>query len=205
MSTSKEVVMPELEFEQKYILDPRREEDILRAIHQPNSKIIVIRQFYEDGGRYRCYNDGTDLICTRENKRGLKLNTPYSVSLEEEPERISLDKFNDKWATSKRRLTKVRHQFPGMLNQQVMVDLFYEPACDFGIYAAVAEVEAMLTEDTKILYLDLELPIYLRDFLLKTIDARDSSAKVFKSTNMTEDNIEVVQRALEELYEHKPL
>lgn len=207
--------MPELEFERKYVLDTRRADDIAKALVEngPNFHVVMIRQYYDGDTRYRCTYNGGMFTCVREKKRSLKVNTPYSVSLEEDPEPINLDQFNDgwdRWPGSSARLRKCRHLVDGAPGQKVMVDFFMDPTCrlDEGNiqppYAVVAEVEIVLTEDSKVLFLELDLPIYLRDFLLKSVDARDVSAKAFKSTNMTESNIPAIQRALVDLYEHKP-
>jgi len=192
--------MPELEFEQKYVLDARRETEIINSLNQLNCKIRVIRQFYQNGDRYR----RIDAMNFKENKKSLKLNTPYSVCLEEDQKPIDASEFWSKWAIAKRRLYKVRYEVASDLDQKLVVDFFKRPG-NLKPYAIIAEVEVMLTETTQVLYLDLQLPIYLKEFLLKTLDARDESSKPFKNTIMIESNIEAVKQALEQLYVENPL
>jgi len=202
--------MTELEFEQKYLLDQRQTNEIDRILKSRSDlKVVGIRQFYNGSeNRYRSKYDfetRQDTV-TKEKKTKIKIDAPYTVSLEDDPEPVSLDEFNRKFDASKRRLTKIRYIVNGTpIGHKVMVDFFLRPDKRVlmepdNCYAIMAEVETVLDGDTKTLYLDLALPIYLEPFLLKMIDSRDSSAKDFKSANMTEDRIGDLEQALAKLY-----
>ncbi len=203
--------MPELEFEQKYLLDPRQTEAIDRVLKSRSDlKVVGIRQFYNGSeNRYREKYDfqTREEIATKERKTKIKIDAPYTVSLEDEPETISIDEFNRKFDASKRRLVKIRLIVNGTpIGHKVMVDFFIRPGDKklmdpHNVYAIMAEVETVLDGDTKTLYLDLALPIYLEPFLLKKIDSRDPSARDFKSANMTEDRVGDIEQALAKLYE----
>lgn len=198
---NKYMPVSELEFEQKYLLDPRQAVAIVEKIGtRSDVKRLSIRQFYnKDGLRYRHLSSVSGEECKVEKKRSLKLGTAYSVNVEDQPTIIAIDEFERKWERSKRRLSKARFEFSGTpIGHTIMVDCFLKPG---GTYAVVAEVETIINAETKTLFLDLALPIYLEKFLLKKIDARGPEAKIFKSANMIDTNIEMIEQAITDLYD----
>lgn len=202
-----------LEFEQKFVLDLRRHEEIRAELgHRMwdgiSGKITSIRQYYdENGDRYRASvhgDDPPDLI--RELKKKVNIGSKYSISLEQEMPPITLEEFEKGWKKNEtRRLQKVRHTVPGHRpGHKVMVDFFYtrDPAKNGDCYAVIAEAETVLTTTTEALYLDFSLPIYLERYCLSVVDNADPAMKVFRSANMVDvpEKIEEVKRAISKLY-----
>jgi hypothetical protein len=202
-----------LEFEQKFVLDLRRHEQIKaelahRVWDGVSGKIVSIRQFYdEDGDRYRVSVHGNDAPSyIRETKRSVKIGAPYSISLEQE-KYVSDEDFEKGWEKNKtRRLQKTRYTVPGhRQGHKVMVDFFFTKDINHNddCYAIIAEAETVLKPDTQTLYLDFCLPIYLERFSLIIVNDSDPAMKVFKSANMvdTPEKIEQVRKAISKFYE----
>lgn len=207
-----------LEFEQKFVLDLRRHEQIKaemghRMWDGVSGKLMSIRQYYdEDGDRYRSSVHGTDAPdIIREDKKGVKIGARYSISLEhdksaEKP--VSLEEFERGWKKNEnRRLQKIRYTVPGhRQGHKVMVDFFYtnnsDPNDAEECYAVIAEAETVLKPDTEALYLDFSLPIYLERYCLHIVDDSDPAMKIFKSANMvdTPANIDQVKKAISQFY-----
>lgn len=211
--------MSNLEFEQKFILDLRRVDELVydmteRSLYLPGHEIKLIRQLYDDNGyRYRVTDqtasDGKRLerIYERENKRAIKLDVTYAINVED-PDTILAEEFNERWGRAKKRLQKIRHEIPGRYPDQIiMVDFFYTLDGPYtknsDIYAVVAEVESMITSETETLYLDFSLPIYLEQYSIKRVDQRDPEMKIFRSANMvdTPESIKALRGAYSRLYE----
>lgn len=204
--------MSGLEFEQKFVLDPRKAAEIrseLSARIWPGKSgyVSAIRQFYDkDGARYRscfCHHTGTTTFLL-ETKKSFKIGTTYSITLEQD-QTVSEETFERGWEKYRSsRLQKTRFTLPGRYpDHQIMIDFFYMDNQDKEIYAVIAEAETMLTPDTTTLYLHFSLPIYLERYSLLTVNDTDSNMKIFKSTNMVDqpENIEAVKRAISRLYD----
>ena len=203
-----------LEFEQKFVLDLRRHEEIkLELSHRVwdgvSGKVTFIRQFYDENGeRYRSSvhgSDAPDLIC--EVKKKVNIGSKYSISLEQEMPPITPEDFEKGWKKNEmRRLQKIRYTIPGhRAGHKVMVDFFYRGPDAENIdecYAVIAEAETVLKPDTEALYLDFSLPIYLERYCLVAVDNSDPEMKVFRSANMVDvpEKIEEVKRAINKLY-----
>jgi hypothetical protein len=200
--------MSKLEFEQKFVLDLRREDEIheylLARITVPGAAVLGIRQLYDDNGyRYRATVRGSETIYVRESKRSIKVGTKYSVSVEDDDE-IMPAEFEDRWFRAAKRLQKTRFELAGRYpDHKIMVDFFFSRKHHERAYAIVAEAETMLTADTEYLYLQFGLPIDLEKYILKTVDERDPGTKCFKSANMidTPERIAAVLEAYSRLYE----
>jgi hypothetical protein len=204
--------MSGLEFEQKFVLDNRKAEEIMRllvdrAVAGDPHSILHIRQFYDkNGDRYRATSTTAGYQkYVRETKKSIKIGTPYSICVETE-EDVTREVFEIGWEKNKsRRLQKERFTLPGKYNNHnVIVDFFFtrEHKVDTNVYAIIAEDETMMNPETIDLYLRFGLPIYLEGYILKTVDDSDSTNKVFKSANMvdTPEGIGAVTKAIEKLY-----
>ena len=183
--------MSGLEFEKKFVLDTRLADQIkndlmLRVTKEPPYMVSGIRQYYDkDGDRYRSMFQGDEITFVKEPKKGVKIGTHYSISIEASAIPVSSDFFEEGWIKNKtRRLQKSRFTVPGNHpDQKIMVDFFF--SCDHRqpveFYAIVAEIETMLLPETETLYLDFQLPIYLARYSLLAVNDTDPAMKVFKS------------------------
>ena len=217
-----------LEFEQRFMLDGRRSDALFDELIEPRSNpstfvdmarpkpgILIhrIRQFYDDGDRYRHSGETWDhegcitpFKYVKEKKKSLYLDTSYSANSEEEEDVTPLE-FEQGWAKSKRRLQKIRFQVPSVIDEhRTVVDFFYTDLfTDRGryVYAVSAEDEVMLDNTVKSLYLDFQLPIYLQQYLLCVVDSRDPEMKTFRSANMidTRESVDAFERAISQWYE----
>lgn len=201
--------MSKLEFEQKFVLDLRREDEIHdyllgQVASSPSATILGIRQLYDDNGyRYRATVQGSTTIYVRENKRSIKLGTKYSVSIEDDDEILPAE-FEDRWFHSNKRLQKTRFEIAGRYpDHKIMIDFFFSRQHHDRAYAVVAEAETMLTAATEHLFLRFSLPSGLEKYILKTVDDCDPHSKSFKSANMidTPERITAVLEAYSRLYE----
>lgn len=204
--------MSGLEFEQKFVLDIRKADEIMtqlvnRAIAGDSHSILHIRQFYDkNSDRYRCTSTTAGYQkYVKETKKSIKIGTSYSICMETEVE-VNIDEFETGWGKNKtRRLQKERFTLPGRYpGHNIIVDFFHtrEYKIDSNVYAIIAEDETMITPETEDLYLRFGLPIYLESYILKTVDDSDPENKVFKSANMvdTQEHIVAVTKAIEKLY-----
>ena len=205
--------MKTLEFEQKYVLDHLRVDQI-RAILTGTLKAPshLIRQFYlttKDGiERYR----RTPSESVMEMKDNISYGTPFSVNLERWM-KIPDGAFEGGWKDAKTsRLQKIRYQVDrlpareGMSKKHtLMVDFFIRAdvlqAGSFEPYAIIAEVEMAAESTTKVIDLDFHLPVSLHPFLLWEVDKRDPRSKPFASIRMcdTGKSVKQVQEAIQAL------
>lgn len=215
-----------LEFEQRYMLDARRHEEITAELFDPspagrpvsladfaNPKVGItvcrIKQFYTDGDRFRhsgeVWGKGVAMEpakYVKEKKRTINLNTPYSVNSEEE-ENVQAAEFDKGWKTANRRLQKIRFYVPSENEgNRTVVDFFYS-LVDGNVYAVSAEDEVIIDNTTLHLSFDFKLPIYLRKYLICTVDSRDPAMKCFRSASMidTPECIAEFKRAISQWYE----
>lgn len=202
--------MSKIELEQKYVLDLNRRYEMLADLRvREGDKLSTqeIRQCYISNLRYRATETDGRFRYLKETKTGLKIGTPYSISLEDEVE-IDKEFFDLQWAATRRRLQKTRYEV--MLapyeRRMLMVDCFHTGP-EKTVYAVVAEVEKVLDADSHSLDLwNFSPPMYLLHYILKVIKDNDLDSKSFKSINMidTPESINNIARAYQELYD-RPL
>lgn len=215
-----------LEFEQRYMLDTRCHETIIAELIDPSANgrpvslaefanpkegitVCRIRQFYTEGDRFRHSGEtwGKGVAITpakyvKEKKKTIYLDTPFSVNSEEEDD-VTAGEFEKGWKTADRRLQKIRFYVPSEVDgNRTVVDFFYSLS-NGEVYAVSAEDEVILDNNTTHLYLDFKLPIYLRKYLICTVDSRDMAMKCFRSANMidTPESIAEFKRAISHWYE----
>jgi len=207
-----------LEFEKKYILDDKRQDEILKIVHGYGATEEYLRQFYmsniaSEWDRYR-FNGTVALL---EKKVGINIGVDYSINREGSME-VPMSTFESGWKTAKRRLRKVRYTVPaGSFPTEedmspvhtLVLDIFltdHDPLAERGIdrfanYAIMAEVECILDDTHRVVDTNFQLPRSLQPFCLLAVDSRDSSSKAFSSLNLFDEatNVEKVRQTIERL------
>jgi hypothetical protein len=218
-----------LEFEQRFMLDARRRDDILDQLSVPDTQAPIrapkpgilahaIRQFYTEDDRLRysgpTWDSDKNIVIpetyVKEKKKSLRLGLPFSANSEEETEVSAFD-FETGWQTSSKRLQKIRYQVPNETHpdHRTVVDFFYTnqfPQHGYSyIYAVSAEDELIIdnTIEGRELAFEFTLPTYLMQYLMFKVDSRDPNMKIFRSANMidTRESIKEFERAISQWYE----
>lgn len=201
--------MKQIEFEKKYVVAKAIVDEIMRR--EVNFTEWNIWQCYaDDGTRFRKISSNAEweppVFFVKENKKSIKLGASFSINIED-AEAISETEFKQQWDKSKRRLEKLRYEINLTGRRKMMVDLFLTQDRTSGdsyrVYAAIAEVEAILDANTEVLNLDFSLPTCYQEYILKAVDNNDPESKMFKSINMidTPDTIADLERIIGHLNE----
>lgn len=217
--------MAQLEFETKFVLHrgalPLIESEIAHNKYgQVTFEQIWQCYGYKKSRRFRAtINPEThEARYTREVKKSLKLSCPFSANLEDDEE-ITRDDFLREYGLSERQVTKLRWtvtDFTRCLGEdfgrehQLMIDLFVVPKNSYGLvgellpsngYCLMAEVEALVNVNTTHVDFNFRLPLFMRPFCLKQIDARIADSKLYSSVNLhnAPDNVAGVRDMIKRL------